>query len=117
MYLKRRDGGSAKSAPPSILQCDIEIEVAHCVGGVTSPLLANVALSVLDGDFAEAPGGPRSTTKQRWTRRQKGLPNYRLFQYAENFVILVAGTRSQTEALLPEVASVLSTVGLSLIHI
>ena len=39
-----------------------------------SPLLANVALSVLDEHFAEAPGGPRSTTKQRWTRRQKGLP-------------------------------------------
>jgi RNA-directed DNA polymerase len=83
-------------------------------GGILSPLLANVALSVLDEHFAEAPGGPRSTTKQRWTRRQKGLPNYRLFRYADDFVILVAGTRSQTEALLPEVATVLSTVGLRL---
>jgi RNA-directed DNA polymerase len=73
-----------------------------------------VALSVLDEHFAEAPGGPRSTTKQRWTRRQKGLPNYRLYRYADDFVILVAGTRSQTEALLPEVATVLSTVGLRL---
>jgi RNA-directed DNA polymerase len=42
------------------------------------------------------------------------LPNYRLFRYADDFVILVSGTRSQTEALLPEVASVLSTVGLRL---
>jgi RNA-directed DNA polymerase len=83
-------------------------------GGILSPLLANVALSVLDEHFAEAPGGPRSTTKQRWTRRQKGLPNYRLFRYADDFVILVSGTRSQTEALLPEVATVLSTVGLRL---
>ena len=40
-------------------------------GGILSPLLANVALSVLDEHFAEAPGGPRSTTKQRWTRRLK----------------------------------------------
>src|SRR4029077_16166416 len=54
------------------------------------------------------------TTKQRWTRRQKGLPNYRLFRYADDFVILVAGTRSQTGALLPEVATLLSTVGLRL---
>ena len=73
-----------------------------------------MALSVLDEHFAKAPGGPRSTTKQRWTRRQKGLPNYRLFRYADDFVILVSGTRSQTEALLPEVAAVLSTVGLRL---
>ncbi|HEX7428590.1 MAG TPA: RNA-directed DNA polymerase, partial [Mycobacterium sp.] len=51
--------------------------------GVLSPLLANVALPVLDEHFAEAPGGPRSTTKQRWTRRQKGLPNYRLYRYAD----------------------------------
>ena len=83
-------------------------------GGILSPLLANVALSVLDGHFAQAPGGPRSTTKQRWTRRQRGLPNYRLLRYADDFVILVSGTRAQTEALLPEVAAVLATVGLRL---
>jgi len=52
-------------------------------GGILSPLLANVALSVLDEHFAEAPGGPRSTAKQRWTRRQRGLPNYRLIRYAD----------------------------------
>jgi RNA-directed DNA polymerase len=52
-------------------------------GGILSPLLANVALSVLDEHFAKAPGGPRSTAKQRWTRRQKGLPNYRLIRYAD----------------------------------
>jgi hypothetical protein len=66
-----------------IAQRHLKAEVANCVGGVLSPLLANVALSVLDEHFAEAPGGPRSTTKQRWTRRQKGLPNYRLFRYAD----------------------------------
>jgi len=52
-------------------------------GGPLSPLLANVALSVLDEYFAKAPGGPQSTAKQRWTRRQKGLPNYRLIRYAD----------------------------------
>jgi RNA-directed DNA polymerase len=83
-------------------------------GGILSPLLANVALSVLDEHFAEAAGGTRSTTKQRWTRRQRGLPNYRLIRYADDFVILVSGTRLHTEALLPEAAAVLSTVGLRL---
>jgi RNA-directed DNA polymerase len=83
-------------------------------GGILSPLLANVALSVLDEHIAKAPGGARSTTKQRWTRRQKGLPNYRLIRYADDFVILVSGTRAHAEALLPEVAEVLSTVGLRL---
>jgi RNA-directed DNA polymerase len=53
-------------------------------GGILSPLLANVALSVLDEHFAGIPGGPRSTTKQRWTRRQKGSPNYRLIRYADD---------------------------------
>jgi RNA-directed DNA polymerase len=83
-------------------------------GGILSPLLANVALSVLDEHFGQAPGGPRSTAKQRWTRRRKGLPNHRLIRYADDFVILVSGTRAHTEALLPEVAEVLCTVGLRL---
>jgi RNA-directed DNA polymerase len=84
-------------------------------GGILSPLLANVALSVLDEHFAKAAGGPRSTTRERWTRRQKkGLANYRLIRYADDFVILVSGTRAHTQALLPEVAEVLSTVGLRL---
>jgi RNA-directed DNA polymerase len=83
-------------------------------GGILSPLLANVALSVLDEHFAKAHGGPQSTTKQRWTRRQRGLPNYRLIRYADDFVILVSGTRAHAEALLPEVAAVVSTVGLRL---
>jgi len=83
-------------------------------GGILSPLLANVALSVLDEHFVKHPGGPRSTTKQRWTRRRKGLPNCRLIRYADDFVILISGTRAHAEGLLPEVAEVLSTVGLRL---
>jgi RNA-directed DNA polymerase len=83
-------------------------------GGILSPLLANLALSVLDEHIAGAAGGLRSTTKQREVRRRKGLPNYRIHRYADDFVILVSGTRTHAEALLPEVAEVLSTVGLRL---
>jgi RNA-directed DNA polymerase len=70
-------------------------------GGILSPLLANVALSVLDEHFAGAPGGPRSTYKQRWSRRRKGLPNYRLIRYADDFMVVVSGSREHAEALLP----------------
>ncbi|MFQ6328724.1 group II intron reverse transcriptase/maturase [Nocardia sp. CWNU-33] len=81
-------------------------------GGILSPLLANVALSVLDEHFTRIEGGPQTSPKRRFTRRQKGLPNYRLIRYADDFVILVSGTRA--EALLPEVSEILSTVGLQL---
>jgi RNA-directed DNA polymerase len=40
--------------------------------------------------------------------------NYRLVLYADDFVILVSGTRALAGALLPEVADALSTVGLRL---
>ena len=83
-------------------------------GGILSPLLANVALSVLDEHFAKIEGGPQTSRMRRFRRRQKGLPNYRLIRYADDFVVLVSGTRPHTEALLPEVAAVLSTVGLTL---
>ena len=47
-------------------------------GSILSPLLSNVALSVLDDSVAEQPGGPRSTTTGRAKRRRHGLANYRL---------------------------------------
>jgi len=50
---------------------------------VLSPLLSNVALSVLDEYIAQAPGGPHATPYQRVRRRRSGLPNYRLIRYAD----------------------------------
>ena len=83
-------------------------------GGILSPLLANVALSVLDEHFAEAWATFGKNQRARSYRRSKGLPTYRLVRYADDFVVLVAGTRAHTEALRDEVAAVLSTVGLRL---
>jgi group II intron reverse transcriptase/maturase len=54
-------------------------------GGVLSPLLANIALSVLDDHFAEAWQNEMATTWQRKKRRQAGRPNYRLIRYADDF--------------------------------
>jgi RNA-directed DNA polymerase len=53
-------------------------------GSILSPLLSNVALSVLDEHIARAPGGPASTEWQRAVRRRQGLPNFRLVRYADD---------------------------------
>ena len=52
-------------------------------GSILSPLLSNVALSVLDEYIAHAPGGPAASAYQRAKRRAQGLPTYRLVRYAD----------------------------------
>jgi RNA-directed DNA polymerase len=83
-------------------------------GGILSPLLANIALSVLDEHFAEACWADSSSTYQRTQRRRAGLANYRIVRYADDFVVLVAGTKAHTEALREDVAAVLAPMGLRL---
>jgi RNA-directed DNA polymerase len=85
-------------------------------GGILSPLLANIALSVLDEHVMAPwqPGGSMSTSGKRGYRRFKGLPTWRIIRYADDFVILVHGSREDTEALHEDVATVLATVGLRL---
>ena len=80
-------------------------------GGIASPLLANVALSVLDDHFAELWEDSRV---ERAKRRRHGDANYRLVRYADDFVVMVSGTREHAEAIKDEVATVLSAVGLRL---
>jgi RNA-directed DNA polymerase len=105
-----------RSLHPSIPKRDIETEVAHCVGGVISPLLANIALSVLD-EYLHAPwkpGGPMSTSMRRRRRGWKTLPNWRLVRYADDFVVLVWGDPGHVETLREEITHVLAAVGLRL---
>jgi RNA-directed DNA polymerase len=83
-------------------------------GSILSPLLSNVALSVLDEYIAEAPGGPGASRNDRLTRRRHGLPNYRLSRYADDWCLVVSGSKADAEALREEVAGVLSTMGLRL---
>jgi RNA-directed DNA polymerase len=83
-------------------------------GGILSPLLANVALSVLDEHFARAWQAAGATSYQRFTRRRAGLATYRLIRYADDFVVLVAGTQAHAEALREEVAQLLAPMGLRL---
>lgn len=83
-------------------------------GGILSPLLANIALSVLDEHIAQAPGGSGSSSEERRRRRRRGLPNYRLVRYADDFLVLVSGSREHAEELRGEVAEVLKPMGLRL---
>ena len=82
-------------------------------GGILSPLLANIALSVLDEHFArkwEALG-------PSWTRakhRRAGVPAMRLVRYADDFVVMVNGRQGDADALWDEVSAVLVPVGLRL---
>jgi RNA-directed DNA polymerase len=82
-------------------------------GGILSPLLANIALSVLDEHFAtkwEALGPD-------WTRaryRRAGGAVMKLVRYADDFVVLIAGQRADAEALWDEVSVVLAPMGLRL---
>jgi RNA-directed DNA polymerase len=83
-------------------------------GGILSPLLANIALSVLDEHFAGAWKANMATRVDRARLRRQGHATYRLVRYADDFVVMVSGTKAHAEGLRDEVAAVLSTVGLRL---
>lgn len=85
-------------------------------GGILSPLLANIALQVLDEHVMEPwkPGGTMGTTYRRHRRRFNGLPNWRIVRYADDFVVLVHGQRDDVEAVREDLADVLGSLGLRL---
>jgi len=82
-------------------------------GGILSPLLANIALSILDEHFQakwEALG-------PEWTRakhRRAGGPTMKLVRYADDFVIMVNGTRANVETVRDQAAAILAPMGLNL---
>jgi RNA-directed DNA polymerase len=86
-------------------------------GGILSPLLANIALSALDEHFMQQwdpQHGEMGHRKRREARRRKGLANWRLIRYADDFVLLVIGDRHKAEALRAEVEAVIAPLGLRL---
>ena len=83
-------------------------------GEVLSPLLANIALSVLDDYFAEHWQNTMQTRSMRRWRRRRGLPNWRLIRFADDWVALVDGTRADAETLRDEITKVLAPMGLTL---
>jgi RNA-directed DNA polymerase len=82
-------------------------------GGIASPLLANIALSALDGWFAEQ-WQAMGCDWQRHQRRVRGQATWRLVRYADDFVVMVAGTREHAVVLREQVQGVLAPMGLRL---
>lgn len=82
-------------------------------GGILSPLLANIALSVLDEHFC-AMWDAHKSTYWRSKHRRNGGALYRIVRYADDFVILVNGSREHAEALWDEVSAVIAPLGLRL---
>ena len=68
-------------------------------GGILSPLLANIALSALDEHFDQSWRREMGADGQRRQRRNKGLGNWRLVRYCDDFVLMVFGERDHAEAL------------------
>jgi RNA-directed DNA polymerase len=81
-------------------------------GGILSPLLANIALSVLDDHFEHQ--WAQWSQWQRKERRRKGLGTWRHVRYADDFVVLVNGTRANVEHIRDEITAVLEPMGLRL---
>ena len=71
-------------------------------GAILSLLLANIALSVLDRRFEDAWNA--CTPHQRKRRMAKGHASYRMIRYADDFVILVRGTKAQAQVLKQQTA-------------
>jgi RNA-directed DNA polymerase len=87
---------SSGGLPPALLasdkgQCNLEFEVAYCVRGVISPLLANIYLHRLDVEVRAA--------------------GFRLVRYADDFVVL-ADKRWKAEAADRLVRAILADIGL-----
>jgi len=82
-------------------------------GGIASPLLANVALSALDEHFCARWDAHRDDSA-RYRHRRRGGATYRIVRYADDFVIMVHGSRAHADALWEEVAGVLAPLGLRL---
>ncbi|WP_232535316.1 group II intron reverse transcriptase/maturase [Nocardia terpenica] len=86
-------------------------------GGILSPLLANIALSVLDDHYQhkwEAAGSGKFPNSQRQKLRARGGATYRCIRYADDFLVMVHGTRQHAEQARSEVAAVLAPMGLHL---
>ncbi len=78
-------------------------------GGVISPLLANIALSAIEERYERwvhhrykmrahrTSDGVKAARDARMTDRRRGIPVFFPIRYADDFVILVSGTREQAE--------------------
>jgi len=93
----------------SFLKAGVMIEgtVRHPVtgspqGGIISPMLSNIYLTAIDERYGRWSMHPREPSINAAARRvrdhKRGRPVYYVVRYADDFVVLVDGTREQAEA-------------------
>ena len=82
-------------------------------GGIASPLIANIALTVLDEHFC-AKWDAHGVDWRRAAHRKRGGATYKIVRYADDFVIMVNSSEMHTQALWDEVTAVLAPLGLRL---
>jgi RNA-directed DNA polymerase len=75
-------------------------------GGIISPLLANVYLHELDKHMEKYLS---LSEKEKTRRRKAGLANYAYARYADDFVILCNGTRTEAERMREEARNFLAS--------
>lgn len=109
MGLRRLPKKSAQTLPEDAYT---PVYMAFCnfVGGVTSPLLANIALSVIEDKYerwvehrkkitpTRKCDGITAARRSRSVDRKRGVPVFFPIRYADDFVILVSGSREDAEA-------------------
>ncbi|MFC9769122.1 RNA-directed DNA polymerase, partial [Rhodococcus jostii] len=61
-------------------------------------MLANIALTVLDAHFC-AKWDSHGSAYRREVHRKRGGATYRIVRYADDFVIMVVGTKAHADAL------------------
>lgn len=81
-------------------------------GGILSPLLANIALNVLDEYAVKAWTERMGTYYQRRQLLRKGGAPWKLIRYADDFVCVIRGTSVHAAALKEEIREVLAPLGL-----
>lgn len=84
----------------------LQLEEGVPQGGIFSPLLANVYLNELDRWWYE---NFHLTDKKRYWRRVKGLGNYILLRYADDFIMLCNGTKQSAEDMKSQLQEFLDT--------
>lgn len=103
---QRRASKTLTIAWPQAVAADdrgqLQGKVGKIVGGVISPLLANIYLTAIDeryGRWSQRPRErPQASADRRYYDRQRGRPTFYMVRYADDFVVCTDGTREEAEA-------------------
>ncbi|MGD0659471.1 MAG: group II intron maturase-specific domain-containing protein [Syntrophorhabdales bacterium] len=92
----------------------LKLKVIYCVGGVLSPLLANIALSVIEERYERwvhrngaQDDGIKAASHIRLRDKKAGRPVFFPIRYADDFVVLVSGSYEDASKEAEELAAYL----------